>query len=82
MYRRSWCALTSLLIASAASSGCGDSVESGQVERSEAAVRADNNSQDAMRAFMQSKKGSSKKAASKKAEAKPEAPPADEAAPE
>ncbi|WP_337174255.1 hypothetical protein [Paludisphaera sp.] len=82
MYRRSWRALASLLIASAASSGCGDSAESGQVERSEAAIRADSNSQDAMRAFMQSKKGSSKKAASKKAEAKPEAPPAEEAAPE
>jgi hypothetical protein len=65
MLRRSWIALVSLVIAAGASWGCGDSADSGQAQRSEETVKADNSAQDAMKAFMQSKKGGSKKGAAK-----------------
>lgn len=63
MLRRSRIALASLVIAAGTSWGCGDSADSGQVQRSEETIKADSNAQDAMKAFMQSKKGPSKKGA-------------------
>jgi hypothetical protein len=75
MSRRCWGALVPLLIASCASWGCGDSADSGQVQRSEATLKADANSQEAMRAYMQTKKGSSRKGSSKKAAARTGQPP-------
>lgn len=51
-----------LILAAPMLTGCGDSSETGAVDRTVEAVKADNRGQDAMREYMQSKKGGSKAA--------------------
>ena len=60
MHRRFALALAVLAAASGSSWGCGGSGDSGPVQRSEEAVKADTKGQDAMREFMQGKKGGKK----------------------
>lgn len=61
MHRKSWIALVVLVVASGGSWGCGGSDEGGPVQRSEEAIKSDNKGQDAMKEFMNSKKGGAKK---------------------
>ncbi|AMV38125.1 hypothetical protein [Planctomyces sp. SH-PL62] len=63
------------ILAAAVLAGCGESAETGGVDRTAEFVKADNRGQDAMREYMQSKKGGSKAKA-------PKAAPAKEAKPE
>ena len=57
MYRKLTLALAAAAIATGTSWGCGGSGDDTTAQRSEASVKADAKGQDAMRAFMQSKKG-------------------------
>jgi hypothetical protein len=56
-----WIAPVVIVIAAGSACGCGGSDDSGPVQRSEEAIKSDNKGQDAMKEFMQSKKGGSKK---------------------